>query len=124
MRERAGRRVLPMKVNPDLFFKFHDGKFIVWNYRAHEQYELTLPYLQRLYEIGTGSSPAIDAPQEQIDRELAGADLVSASYPTAHWGWDILSHIFHFGTNWPLPPDGVLPREDSSTVYIERCEAM
>ena len=38
-----------MKVNPELFFKFHDGKFIVWNYRSHEQFELTLPYLQRLY---------------------------------------------------------------------------
>src|SRR3954465_89945 len=80
-----------MKVNPDVFFKFHDGKFVVWNYRAHEQFELTLPYLQRLYAIGTAQSqsPAQPPPAPaQIDAELQDAGLVSASYPTAPWGWD------------------------------------
>jgi SagB-type dehydrogenase family enzyme len=128
-----------MKVNPDIFFKFHEGKFIVWNYRAHEQYELTLPYVQRLYELGTDSAPKHEvqhsAPQSsppgttlplpaQIDQELAAADLVSSGYPAAHWGWDSLSHIFHFGTNSRLPTGGALPREDSSAAYIEHCEAM
>ena len=124
-----------MKVNPNIFFKFHEGKFIVWNYRAHEQFELTLPYVQRLYELGTRSSPEIEgagrAPATQaspvqplpaqIDQELADADLVSSSYPTAHWGWDSLAHIFHFGTSSHLPAGDVLPREDSSAAYIEQC---
>src|SRR3954465_2110588 len=92
-----------MKVNPDVFFKFHEGKFVVWNYRAHEQFELTLPYLERLYAIGTAESPpATSAPppaQAQIDDELRAAGLVSASYPSTSWGWDSLSHIFHVGTS-------------------------
>jgi len=117
-----------MKVNPDIFFKFHDGKFVVWNYRAHEQFELTLPYLQRLYAIGTGESQdagsgSAPAPA-QIDAELQAADLVSASYPSSAWGWDSLSHIFHIGTNSLLAPGEPLPRDDSSEAYIEYCKSM
>jgi SagB-type dehydrogenase family enzyme len=120
-----------MKVNPDVFFKFHDGKFVVWNYRAHEQYELTLPYLERLYAIGTAEPPPAlppapaPAPEPaEIDAELRAADLVSASYPAAAWGWDSLSHIFHVGTNVRLAPGTALPRDDSSEAYIEQCKAI
>lgn len=121
-----------MKINPDVFFKFHDGKFVVWNYRAHEQFELTLPYLQRLYAIGTAESPpgeqsseAAVAPEPaQIDAELRAADLVSASYPSAPWGWDSLAHIFHVGTSSRLAPGAALPREDSSGSYLEYCKSM
>src|SRR5262249_39834606 len=127
------RSFLRMKVNPDVFFKFHDGKFVVWNYRAHEQFELTLPYLQRLYAIATEESqpaalstgslvapPAAPEPA-QIDAELRAADLVSASYPGAAWGWDSLSQIFHVGTNVRLAAGAELPRDDSSEAYIEHC---
>ncbi|HEX3477084.1 MAG TPA: SagB/ThcOx family dehydrogenase [Kofleriaceae bacterium] len=117
-----------MKVNPDLFFKFHDGKFVVWNYRAHEQFELTLPYLERLYAIGTAESPPaappVAAPAAQIDAELRAADLVSASYPGAAWGWDSLSQIFHVGTSVRLAPGAALPREDSAAAYLEDCKAV
>jgi SagB-type dehydrogenase family enzyme len=124
-----------MKVNPDVFFKFHDGKFVVWNYRAHEQFELTLPYLQRLYAIGTAQSPsgssatpAVPAPAvpapAQIDAELREAGLVSASYPGTPWGWDSLSHIFHVGTSVLLAPGAALPRDDSSESYLEYCRSM
>jgi SagB-type dehydrogenase family enzyme len=117
-----------MKVNPDVFFKFHDGKFVVWNYRAHEQFELTLPYLLRLYAIGTAESPpASSAPPPapaQIDDELRAAGLVSASYPSTPWGWDSLSHIFHVGTSVLLAPGATLPREDSSESYLEYCRSM
>lgn len=119
-----------MKVNPDIFFKFHHGKFVVWNYRAHEQFELTWPYVQRLYEIGTAgaarATPDDAAPPEpaQIDKELSAADLVSAGYPTSHWGWDSLSHIFHVGTNSQLAAGAELPRDDSSEGYIDYCKSM
>jgi SagB-type dehydrogenase family enzyme len=114
-----------MKLNPDIFFKFHEGKFIVWNYRAHQQFELTLPYVKRLYELGTESSSDIAEPESAlIDRELAEADLVSAHYPGADWGWDILSHIFHFGTNAVSPVGATVSREDSTAGYIEYCEAI
>lgn len=129
-----------MKVNPDVFFKFHDGKFVVWNYRAHEQFELTLPYLERLYAIGTAESPPAAlsaaapgaasvaspaAPEPaQIDAELRAADLVSTSYLGAAWGWDSLSQIFHVGTNVRLADGAALPRDDTSEAYIEHCTAM
>src|ERR1041384_5938558 len=111
-----------MKLNPNIFFRFHEGKFIVWNYRAHEQFELTLPYVKRLYEIGTRSSLEIAVPAEpepvpaQIDPELerGRARLVGASSATPYWGWDTLSHIFHFGTSSQPPSDGALPREDGT----------
>src|SRR6185295_8533924 len=38
--------------------------------------------------------------------------------------WDSLSHIFHFGTNSKLAAGAELPREDSSAVYVEQCEAV
>src|SRR3954465_12769694 len=89
-----------MKVNPDVFFKFHEGKFVVWNYRAHEQFELTLPYLQRLYEIATGDGsaqskgqPAVAPAAGDIDAELHAAALVAPAFPDVEWGWDSLSHI-------------------------------
>src|SRR4051812_47293383 len=116
-----------MKVNPDVFFKFHDGKFVVWNYRAHEQFELTLPYLQRLYAIGTAQSqsPAQPPPAPaQIDAELQDAGLVSASYPTAPWGWDSLPHIFHGGPSGRLAPAPALPGDDSSESSLEYCGTM
>jgi SagB-type dehydrogenase family enzyme len=120
-----------MKVNPELFFKFHDGKFIAWNYRAHEQFELTLPYLQRLYEIAAGDrsaqsneQPRVAPATVDIDAELHAAALVAPAFPDVEWGWDSLSHIFHIGTSTQLPPAADLPREDSSASYIEQCEAL
>jgi SagB-type dehydrogenase family enzyme len=117
-----------MKINPDLFFKFHDGKLVVWNYRAHEQFELTLPYLERLYEIATGGAsaePSEVAPTPAvIDDELRAAALVAPNYPDVRWEWDSLSHIFHVGTQSPLPPGADLPREDISANYIDQCEAL
>lgn len=120
-----------MKVNPNIFFKFHDGKFVVWNYRAHEQFELTWPYVQRLYAIGTeatgtGGTPDVPVGPEpgQVDQELRAADLIGPAYPVASWGWDSLSHIFHFGTNSLLADDAALPRIDSSEAYIDYCTSM
>lgn len=114
-----------MKVNPDLFFKFHDGKLVAWNYRAHEQFELTLPYLQRLYEIATRETPPEQPPAPaDIDAELRAAALVAPSYSAASWGWDSLSHIFHIGTSLQLPPGTDLPRADISSSYIDQCEAV
>ena len=49
-------------------------------------------------------------------------NLVSTSYPGAHWGWDSLSHIFHVGTNVRLAAGAALPRDDSSAAYIEHCK--
>jgi len=117
-----------MKVNPELFFKFQDGKFIAWNYRAHEQFELTFPYLQRLYEMATGMGPASShspsASAVDIDAELQAAALVSPAASEVEWGWDSLSHIFHIGTSSRIPPGADVPREDSSATYIEQCEAL
>jgi SagB-type dehydrogenase family enzyme len=117
-----------MKLNPELFFKFQDGKFIAWNYRAHEQFELTFPYLRRLYEIATGAGTAPSQQQPaaapDIDAELHAAALVSPGYPDVEWGWDCLSHIFHVGTSVRLPPGTDLPRDDSSASYLEQCEAL
>jgi len=120
-----------VEVNPELFFKFHDGRFIAWNYRAHEQFELTLPYLQRLYEIALrgasaqGPEPSTASPvPAQIDRELRAAELVAPVFPEVEWGWDSLSHIFHVGTSLRLPVGADLPREDCSASYIEQCEAL
>jgi len=119
-----------VKVNPELFFKFHDGKFIAWNYRAHEQFELTLPYVQRLYEIAMrGASaqepePTAAPARDEIDSDLHAAALVAPSFPEVEWGWDSLSHIFHIGTSLRLPVGADLPREDCSAGYVDQCEAL
>ena len=113
-----------MKVNPNTFFKFHDGKFIVWNYEAGEQFELTQPYFERLFAAGaTRGGPDEVAPSpEQIERELEAAGLIAASYPTEPWPWAQLAHIYHFGTAIRLAPGAELPRDDVSESYVDTCK--
>lgn len=85
----------PYYINPYLFFLFHEGAFCLWNYQTHEQFEIDRDLITVLCEI---------AQNKQVDHQPLLTDLLDNDvirpepYPQEAWGWDRLSHIFHFGT--------------------------
>jgi len=82
-------------VNPHIFFQLENGEAIVWDYRNHQQYSLEPAYIERLMAWSRG----IPLQECGIDEELLEANLLVSTPPTTEeWGWDILSHIFHRGT--------------------------
>lgn len=53
-------------------------------------------YLDRIALYAQGNTPQDDP---KIDKELQEADIISKkAYKESSWGWDILSKIFHIGT--------------------------
>jgi SagB-type dehydrogenase family enzyme len=83
-----------MKLNPFLFFLIRDGNIIAWDYKNHQQYELNEPYFMRLLTLSEGILSCGD----DIESDLQNGDLISASFNSFRWGWDVISAIFHIGT--------------------------
>lgn len=105
------------------FLKIHDGKLIFWNYKSHNQFELEQEHLARLIEFSSGSV-LTDAP---VDQEIQEAGVLTGGKIVSQWGWDWLSHIFHFGTCHPSSPTTGSNEELSleySRSYIEFCESL
>lgn len=84
-------------INPYVFFKIIDHNLILWNYRDHEQFIIEPKYLLRLLEWSQ-NNPSLEY-EPRVDEELT-QNKILAEQPFEHpaWGWDVLSHIFHFGT--------------------------
>ncbi|MBV4534359.1 SagB/ThcOx family dehydrogenase, partial [Pseudomonas sp. SWRI107] len=106
-------------MNDGCFFIIFEKKLICWNYRSHKQYELTLAHAQRL--IFLAYNPDKTDKNNPLDSELKSSGILDST-PYNSWGWDILSHIFHFGTkNIPLdfqPGD----KSEWAAHYLEHCE--
>jgi len=85
-----------IKINPHLFFYIENGEVICWNYISHEQFSIDLDYLQRLFNISIHG----DITDNQIDQDLLEYGLLEKPpfSKREEWGWDILSLIFHKGT--------------------------
>lgn len=83
-------------VSPNIFFILRDGHIIAWDYKNHQQFELESRYFQRLIELSSANS-SINS--NEVDSELLEAGLISETNEETKWEWDILSHIFHYGTS-------------------------
>ncbi len=105
----------------DVFFLVVGGKLVVWDFRRHQQFELSFEYAMRLIGLVYGkSSVEVGHP---IDQDFLDAGIISmCSIPDAVWGWDVMSKIFHLGTK-SIPvsnlPDGEALWAEQ---YIEHCQ--
>lgn len=110
-----------MKVSPFIFFLIKEGKLILWDYKLHNQFEITNDYLEELTNLSSGNDPLnkdiyIDLVQNNI---IVNDD--NPSYSDDGWGWDDLAKIFHIGTQ-DLPHEN-LSDSEYSRKYIKECEA-
>jgi len=83
-------------LNPNLFFLFEKGSLCLWNYDAHEQFEIEKDLMSLLTDISQNKAVAGNNP---FLADLLENDVVKATpYDVTPWGWDQLSRMFHRGT--------------------------
>lgn len=107
-------------LNPDIFFLLNHGNVVLWDYQAHQQFEIEAPYLERLKEWSRESVTELSP----LDAELveAGLLLPKDKIDTPSWGWDLLSRIFHLGTKDVNGKLGEKSSEDWVDSYITHCQ--
>ncbi len=82
-------------INPHIFFLFSHGSLCLWNYKAHEQFEISSELVKALEDISNGT----DIGDHPLLNDLIHNDIVRKEpYENSTWGWDRLSEIFHIGT--------------------------
>ena len=113
-----------MKVSPYIFILIKQGGFILWNYKLHEQFEVTVEYLTELQRLDIGLPPL----DKKIFSKLVENNIIIPSSDENHssntWQWDELSKIFHIGTQ------GIHQKNDNvhispkkySKKYLEECK--
>ena len=107
--------------NPYLFFLLDTEGFLVWDYKNHKQYILDDAHIAALRQLPCDASQL--APT--VIENLRAGNLVSEQPHNAHapWGWDVLSKIFHVGTQ-NVYQDIVKNKADFSQHYLEKCESL
>lgn len=103
------------------FLRLTEGRLVFWNYRTHEQFEITMEHLARMQEYSMGSIYDASA----IDQELLESRAIGKEPKTSEWKWDWLAHIFHFGTNHPFVPEEKTVEQQTnqySQSYAEHCK--
>lgn len=110
-----------LHLNPNLFLSIHEGELMVWDYKAHQEFQIELKYLERLLEVAkSGERPLLD----DMDYELleAGVFQEAPFEDPRPWGWDKQSHIFHYGTR-DIGLEGVAETPDEwAENYINFCK--
>lgn len=86
-----------MRINPNVFILIKPPALIIWNYKTHEQFEIDRDHASRLWTLIDDIS--LFNTHNPLDHTLFSTGLVQLAQDDAeHWGWDILSRIFHVGT--------------------------
>lgn len=85
-----------MYTNPNIAFFFHQGELIAWDAKNKQQFSITEPYFERLYQRAVGHEPLEVTP---IDEELLEGGLLSPR-PVApnNWKGSLLAWLFHTTT--------------------------
>lgn len=82
--------------NPFVFFILEGSDLVVWDYLNHNQYKLSGPYFERLQYWGPST---VKSALDSLDHDLLeGGLLQKEPFKIPPWKWDILSKIFHVGT--------------------------
>ena len=105
------------------FLKIREGKLIFWNYKTHTQFEIGTSHLLRLLDFSNGALLK-DSP---LDNDISKAGVLQEQSKVSSWGWDWLSHIFHYGTCHPHPPEIGMTDElalSSTQSYTEFCQSI
>lgn len=109
-----------MKLSPFIFILIKNGHFVLWDYKLHNQFEITKEYLDELSRVGAELAPL----NQGIFSELVENSIIVSEqdieYFDSDWEWDDLAKIFHIGTQ--DVDNEVLSSSEYSTEYIEDCE--
>lgn len=106
-------------LNSNLFFLIEDGQIIGWDYKNHNQFVLEKEYFDRLVEISISENTS---QEHSLDQELRDGQLISGELPEKKWGWDVLSEIFHVGTQNIPVGHSTDTQESYVGDYLEFCE--
>jgi len=106
-------------MTPSFFIRLCDGKIILWDYILHSQYELDIKHFRRILELTKGAQLKDDP----IDTTIKQSRILEHTEGD-EWGWDILSRIFHKGTQIRLDSSVEIPIHDSYAGYIEYCKSI
>ncbi|MBM3468406.1 MAG: SagB/ThcOx family dehydrogenase [Alphaproteobacteria bacterium] len=107
-----------LHLNTDLFFLLKDQDIILWDYKNHQQFTLSLAYFERLVTHSRGNVEELN----EIDQSLLNEGiLLSEAPPVPIWQWDKLSYIFHIGTR-NVVEDSHETIEDWVAQYVSDCE--
>jgi SagB-type dehydrogenase family enzyme len=80
------------------FLKNIGGKWILWDYESHRQFELDADHFNALYNYSSGVSQS-EKSTPAMNFRLSGILQSNPSVGPSQWGWDELSEIFHQGTS-------------------------
>lgn len=112
-----------MKVNSNIFIGLENDKALLWDYKNHKQYLLEQSYVKRLMEISGGKVVANDS--NPIDKDFKAAGIIDHKDDgnTSDWQWDVLSRIFHVGTqNIPITYALNPSPEEWVDEYLDYCD--
>lgn len=112
-----------MKINPNIFINLEDNKALLWDYKNHKQYLLEQSYVNRLMDI-SGGAVIIDE-DNPIDNAFKAAGIIDHqdNGDDPDWQWDILSRIFHVGTqNIPITYATTPSPEEWVDEYLDYCD--
>lgn len=93
---------------------------MLWDYKLHNQFEISAEYLDELRQVGTDLSPV----NQSIFSELVENKIIvsknDSDYSESEREWDDLAKIFHIGTQ--DVDTEILPPAEYSEEYLKDCE--
>lgn len=105
------------------FIKFVNNKLILWDYLNRNQYEITPDLIFDMYSYVNNTSEY----DFNTIKNLQELNIISDCGDN-HWGWDCLSHIFHFGTknvfNEEVVNDVEAWEQENETIRLEESDAL
>lgn len=111
----------PLHIVDHLFFLIENGHVLVWNYKTHKQYILEKNYFLELLQL----SQTNKYQDETICNELLEANLITDAPSLSNkWGWDILSRIFHIGTQNVGSEKFNIDSEHYAKNYLDQCATL
>jgi SagB-type dehydrogenase family enzyme len=109
-----------VKISPFIFVLVKNGCLILWDYKLHNQFEISTEYLDELCHFETARTPC----NQQIFSELVENNIIvredNSDYFDSGWQWDELAKIFHIGTQ--DVNDEILSPAEYSRKYLDDCE--
>lgn len=111
-------------LNPYLFFLLEKEGVLVWDFKNHSQFLLEEKHFSVLRDLS--QNLPIQDNSLSILQELEEAQLISTTpnAETEEWGWDMLSKIFHMGTQNIYASSGETDEKILARNYLNECERL
>lgn len=115
---------MELEVNNDIFFIIKDGVIIVWDYKNHTQFELSMEYFKKIIEVSSKSISLQDNKDEILLDLLENNIITHNKQYIDNWNYDILSKIFHLGTSDIIQNHSVSSPLEFEIDYLKYCHVL